>query len=264
MRRGPVLATLLCLAGLAAGSAAAAPPAGFSPMPPQDYEFNFSGKTGTIRFEPAVRFTPQGAGVRIDIYIEADLSQMQKAVVAAISSYGRYEECGERISIGQVSLTAEGEAASLKTTVRYQRYQCLLPVPGIPGLTSRGAAKTLLVSQTTRLCMRLKPEFNREGTEIRLRQEITCNQTSSGASLLGAIGGLVGLDDIFRDRVRASAEAALRRVPLVVPEEVRKTAPKLDRLRFYDRGKGVLGIIAEGTTEAGFGTISLPSFPGLR
>src|SRR5690606_25537830 len=97
-------------------------------------------------------------------------------------------------------------------------------------------------------------------SEIRLRQEITCNQSSGGGGLFGAVGSLIGLDDILRNRVRAAAEAALRRIPLTVPEEARSAAPKLDRLRFYDRGRGVLGILGEGTTEAGFGNITLPSF----
>jgi hypothetical protein len=263
MRMRRLILALGAIAALA-GAAAAAPPAGYAPLPPQDYAFDLNGKTGNIRFEPALRITAGAGSVRVDLYVEADLTQIQKVVAAAVAGQGSYDECGERVSVSRVSLTPDGDAALLKTTVHYERWQCVkvgLPgvVPGLPSaLKARPAARTRLLSQTTRICIRLRPSVSEDGSRIVLQQEVTCSQTSTGG-LLGSVGALVGLDDIFRQRVRQEAEAALNRIPLVIPEEVRRVAPKFDKVRFYDRGKGVLGFIGEGSSETGLASLPLLS-----
>jgi hypothetical protein len=226
-------------------SSAAAAPEGFTALAMRNEVVDIEGRSVTLRYTPSFKWRATGGKVVIDVRIDGDLGELQKALAGLLDGKKVDDECGDRVSVSRTRLGISGEVARLSGQIYYAKWGCVGPL------------KTRLVEQTADICIDLTPAIEDEGRRVALKAEVTCAKPSRD-SILGKIGSVVGIEGLFRDLAQAQVDKARDKLTAVLPEELAPYDVRLTSVRFFDRGAGTLGLEAAGRAE-----LTAADFQGL-
>lgn len=247
MRDWRACLTILVLIGSSIDPADAETPSGFSTFRVDTFSANVDGVAVDLPHELAMKTVFKDGFAEIGLWGEADLGDLQTKAPGMLQGEKKNEECGDRLDVFDVSLTPAGRTARLCGQVRYERWHCTYAkVPEFKGIKvtfkNRQTSKTKVLSQSGRICSHLWPVVEADGQTVRLDGDIG-QVDLSGA--LGIISDALGLEGLFKDRIRGGLQKALAQAQATIPEEFSRFSPVLNDVSFIERSDGRLGLVAE-------------------
>lgn len=238
---------VLMLVGLSIDPADAETPSGFRTFRAGTFSANVDGVAVSLPHELAMKTVFKEGFAEIGLWGEANLSDLQTKAPGMLEGEKKNDECGDRLDVFDVSLVPAGGTARLCGQVRYERWHCTFgKIPEFKGLKvtfkTRQTSKTKLLSQSGRICSHLWPVVEANGQTVRLDGDIRQVDLSG---VLGVISDALGLEGLFKDRIRGSLQTALAQAQASIPEEFSRFSPVLKAASFIERSDGSLGLVAE-------------------
>ncbi|TCT11714.1 hypothetical protein EDC22_10323 [Tepidamorphus gemmatus] len=238
---------MLALIGWSVGTAGAEPPPGFITFKVDTFSAKLDEIDVTLPHELAMKIQLKEGAAEIDLWGEADLSDLQLKTPGMLQGDKKNEECGDRLDVFDVSLVPAGNSARLCGQIRYERWYCTYAkVPEFKGIKvtfkERQTSKNKVLSQSGRICTELWPVVEADGRSVRLDGDV---QKVDLSGALGIISDALGLEGLFKDQIRGSLRTALAQVQASIPDEFSRYQPVLKSMRFVERSEGRLGVVAE-------------------
>ena len=208
-------------------------------IPPVKIPLNIKDQHITIAASALITLHAKERGLNIlNLELTADLSDLQQNLTGLLSSeLDKDDQCGDRITIQQATLTPLEPASLAVVHLHYERWGC---------------AKVFGKQQSKRLVggnavmqMKLTPAVEDDNTELRLVPEVGAIEAD------GSLGELLrsgSLGEMLREKIRKQILSALQKgtnLGATLPPAAQGYV-KIKNAQFKDAGSGRLVVILDG------------------
>ena len=182
-------------------------------------------------------FEMQPTRVVLTISMAGDLSDFQKKFPNVVNGIRKDDDCGDWIKLSRTRLFPHDRSARVYVHLDYKKWNCGY-------FLGKRIWKTIILEQSADITVQLTPAFDKN--RIYLNSE-TISAMPDG--ILGQIIGGLGLEAMIKEEVNKALRKALRadNMTLIIPDQLRKYRPKINDVRFRDRGNGNLGLGIQGS-----------------
>ena len=231
--RLPFLSQFLWVFGCGWPGPATGVPDGFEALAPQVLTIKIEGEETQINYRPAIKLRLSEGELAVTLHADADLANVQTALPKILDGEKRNEACGDRLTIANSKLSADGAAALLTGMVAYQRWEC-------PELLGK-RMKAQLGRMTGQVEIAFRPHIATSGTEVKLHGDVT-RLTITEAEGLGAIASPEEMAKLVEPLVQREVDAMASQLSLQIPSFLQDYRPRVDLAVVEDLGEGRLGV----------------------
>jgi hypothetical protein len=210
-------------------------------IPPEKISLNVENQPVVIMASGVISVASRGHNeYLLKLELNADLSDLQQNMTALLrSQLDKDDRCGDRIAIGQASLTPAEPSSRVVVQLHYERFTC------IKAFGKQVARK--LVGGNGTVQMKFTPTVEERAT-LRLVPEVESIQAD------GSLGELLRsgpIGDMLREKITKALLSALQKGTdrsLTLPPAAQDIAV-IDKAEFKDTGSGRLAVVLSGEVQ---------------